>query len=124
MLPLVSSCQTVTCLPPLTFPNHHCNKLFCFGFMVLHSLPQNILPTSVQNDSDCPYNHKIVNRSENGLPTSNFQRRQTVSIHVNTYQIVISAKKKIKLANGGEEKFRSGSRKVSVGLTLKMRPEG
>lgn len=45
------------------------------------------------------------------------------TVYINTYQMVLSAKRKIKLANGAGEKFRSGSRKVSVGLTLKMRPE-
>lgn len=64
MPPLVSSCQSVTCLALLTLPNQR--KLFCLRFM---ALPWDIPPTLVQNDSACPY--KIANETETVLPTWN-----------------------------------------------------
>lgn len=65
-----------------------------------------------------------MNKSENGLPIGNFHSKgKRHTVYINTYQTVLSANRKRKLANGAGEKFRSRSRKVSVGLTLKMRPE-
>ena len=48
-----------------------------------------------------------MNKTENVLPTWNLNsKRERQAVYINKYQIVIRVKKKIRLANGGEEQFR------------------
>ena len=61
------------------------------------------------------WGYKIVNKTENVLHTWSLHfKGERQAVYINKYQIMVSAKKKIKLANGGREEFRYRSKKVSL----------